>query len=195
MSPRKPEMLLLLYLFLPIKTASIGQILLCQIRSIQATRAAEQKFDLDLENNTHEGLKDLLRSLWFDRFNPAAYTYLELLAPQLGLFDYAITKIREKIAHNKFEFSNLALTQSIVDRIQVNEIKEVIANGKIIKEYFEGKKDMSGYLIDGSTQLDRPMRIKCSYFTRSMIKIVALSKVDIELENDRFVTEENTQNE
>jgi hypothetical protein len=194
MGNRKPGMLLILYILLPVKTAPIGQILLCQVRALQAARIAEQNFDLDLENNPNETLKNVLRSLFSDPLNTTARAYVGLIAPQLGLFDYAIDKIRQKIANNKFELSNLALTNSIVDRIQIKEIKEVIANGCIVKEYFNGK-DSSGYAIEGSTQANRPIRIKCSKYTRSQMKIIALSEVDIELENDRDLIEENTDNE
>lgn len=194
MGTRKPGMLLVLYILLPVKTAPIGQILLCQVRALQAARIVEQKFDLDLENNPNELLKNVLRSLFFDPLNTTARAYLELIAPQLGLFDDAIDKIRQKIANNKFELSNLAVTHSIVDRIQLKEIKEVIANGWIVKEYFNGK-DRSGYAIEGSTQADRQIRIKCGNYTRSQIRIIALSEIDIELEKDRDIVEENTENE
>jgi hypothetical protein len=194
MISRKPGILLILYIFLPVKTAAIGQILLCQVQALQAARAAEQKFYLDLENNTHESLKDLLRALFFEPMNAAAFTYIELLAPQLGLFDYAINKIRDRIACDKFELSNLALTRSIVDRIQINEIKEVIANGRIVKEYFTTKY-RSGYSIEGSTQTHRLFRIKCSNYTRSQIKIIALSEVNIEPEHDSYIASEDTNNE
>ncbi|WP_310482607.1 DUF4258 domain-containing protein [Chamaesiphon sp. VAR_48_metabat_403] len=194
MGTRKPGMLLVLYILLPVKTAPIGQILLCQVRALQAARIVEQKFDLDLENNPNELLKNVLRSLFFDPLNTTARAYLELIAPQLGLFDDAIDKIRQKIANNKFELSNLAVTHSIVDRIQLKEIKEVIANGWIVKEYFNGK-DRSGYAIEGSTQADRQIRIKCGNYTRSQIRVIALSEIDIELEKDRDIVEENTENE
>ncbi len=194
MGNRKPGMLLVLYILLPVKTAPIGQILLCQVRALQAARIAEQNFELDLENNPNETLKNVLRSLFFDPLNTTARAYVGLIAPQLGLFDYAIDKIRQKIVNNKFEFSNLALTSSIVDRIQVKEIKEVIANGRIVKEYFNGK-DRSGYTIEGFTQTDRQIRIRCGNYTRSQIRIIAISEVDIELENDRYIIEEHTNNE
>ncbi|PSB41952.1 DUF4258 domain-containing protein [Chamaesiphon polymorphus] len=194
MGSRKPGMLLILYILLPVKTDSIGQILLCQVRALQAARIVEQNFDLDRENNPNKLLKNVLKSLFIDPFNTPARAYLELLAPQLGLFDYAINKIRQKIANNKFEFSNLALTNSIVDRIQIQEIKEVIANGRIVKEYFDGKY-RSGYSIEGSTQADRQIRIKCGKYTRSQIRIVSLSEIDIELEENLYITEENTDNE
>jgi hypothetical protein len=194
MGNRKPGMLLILYILLPFKNAAVGQMVLCQVRALQAARIVEQNLDLDLENNPNEALKNVLRSLFFDSLNTTARTYLGLIAPQLGLFDYAIDKIRQKIANNKFEFSSLALTNSIVDRIQVKEIKEVIANGCIVKEYFNGK-DSSGYAIEGSTQAHRHIWIKCGKYTRSQIKIIALSEVDIELENDRYIIEENTDRE
>lgn len=194
MGNRKPGMLLVLYILLPVKTVPIGQILLCQVRALQAARIAEQNFDLDSENNPNEALKNVLRSLFSDPLNTTAHAYLGLIAPQLGLFDYAIDKIRHKIANNKFELSNLALTKSIVDRIRVKEIKEVIANGCIVKEYFDDSYHL-GYAIEGATQAHRLIRIRCSNYTRSQIKIIALSEVDIELENDREFIEENTNNE
>ena len=193
MGNRKPGMLIILYILLP-KAVPSAQIVLCQVRALQAARRCEQNFDLDLENNPNKALKNVLKSLSFDPLNTTARAYLGLIAPQLGLFDYAIDKIRQKIANDRFELSNLALTNSIVNRIHVKEIKEVIANGCIVKEYSNGKYS-SGYAIEGSTQADRLVRIKCGKYTRSQIKIIALSEVDIELENDRDIIEENTNNE
>lgn len=44
-----------------------------------------------------------------------------------------IEEIRQKVADEKFEFSKHAVDQSILRQVQVQEIKEVIANGQVIE--------------------------------------------------------------
>ncbi len=46
-----------------------------------------------------------------------------------------ILKIRRKVAENQFEFSKHAVDQSILRQIRVQEIKEAIANGRVIEDY------------------------------------------------------------
>ncbi|AFY76720.1 hypothetical protein Ple7327_1328 [Pleurocapsa sp. PCC 7327] len=66
MKPKIPELLLVLYLFLPIKSALVAQILLCQIRAIHIARQAEKKLDLELDNDTDEALREFLVAFWFN---------------------------------------------------------------------------------------------------------------------------------
>ena len=172
-----PESLLILYIILPGKFAIAAQIILCQIRSIHAARQAEKKLNFDLDNNNDEALREFLLSLWWNPDNAVAYAYLGLLAPRLGLWKHPVMEIRHKVARNKFEFSNYAVGQSIRERIQVDEIKEAIANGQLIRDYHHGKHN-SSYVICGFTQAQRPIHVKCSYPRRELIKIIAVYQPD-----------------
>jgi len=93
MKPNVPELLLVLYIFLPFNNgALIASVLLGQIQAIHTARRAEKKLnldlDLDLENDTDEALKDFLVALWFNPTNATAYAYLGLLKPHLGLLNH-----------------------------------------------------------------------------------------------------------
>jgi hypothetical protein len=81
--------------------------------------------------------------------------------------------IRRKFAEDLFEFSKHAVDQSIIRRILVREIREAIANGRIIEDYPDDKYGPS-CLILGLTQAQRPVHIQCSYPSRPMIKIITL---------------------
>lgn len=85
-----------------------------------------------------------------------------------------LTKNNFKVQYFKsptnFEFSKHALDQSIIRRICLEEIHEVIASGEIIEDYPEDKYGPS-CLILGFTQAKRPL-IQCSYPSRSLIKII-----------------------
>ena len=81
--------------------------------------------------------------------------------------------IRAKIQTGSFEFSKHALDQSIIRRIRLEEIQEVIASGEIIEDYPEDKYGPS-CLILGFTQAKRPLHIQCSYPSRPLIKIITL---------------------
>jgi hypothetical protein len=195
---RNPGLLLLLYILLPIKTAAIGQIILCQFRAICAARQAEEQLcqeldkelDTELEANLNGVLRNLLRSLWFDRSNILAHAYIKTIAPHLDLDDYDLRKIRHKVANNQVEFSNHAVNKSIIYRIGVTEIGEIIATGRIVREYFNGR-DRSGYLIYGLTQSQRLIYIKCSHFSRSLIKIITIHEIESGREEDNIAMREN----
>ncbi|MEL7227637.1 MAG: hypothetical protein AAGL17_23095 [Cyanobacteria bacterium J06576_12] len=80
MNLKVPEILLVLYIFLPVTgNALIAQVLLCQVKSIRLSQRAERA--LLQEDETEQGLKDLLRSLWFSGSNTTAYAYFMLLEP------------------------------------------------------------------------------------------------------------------
>ncbi len=171
-----PELLLFFYILLPMDNA-VAQVLLCQIRSIYTARQAENKLDLDLDNDTDEALREFLVSFWLNPGNAATYAYLGLLAPHLGLFNHPIMEIRRLVANNKFEFSKHAVDQSIIYQIRVNEMAEAIANGQLIEEFFNDKHD-SSYLICGLTQDQRLIYIKCRYITQPFMRIIAMYEPD-----------------
>jgi hypothetical protein len=177
---------------LPVKSPLVAQVLLCQIKAIHVARQAEKMLDQDLDNDTDKALRGFLGSFWFNP-NAAAYAYLGLLAPHLGLFSHPIIEIRRKIASNKFEYSKLALDQSILNQIRANEIEEAIANGKLIEEYSNDKHG-SSYLICGLTQTERPIHVKSSYHTRPFIKIIAVYEPDSEQWDDNFIMRRNDNN-
>lgn len=88
-----------------------------------------------------------------------------------------IDNIREKIKIGLFEFSKHAVDQSIIRRISVKNVREVISNGTIIEDYPEDKYGPS-CLIFGMTAVGRPIHIQCSYPSRSIIKIITLYEPD-----------------
>ncbi len=91
-----------------------------------------------------------------------------------------IEEIREKVLREQFEFSQHAVDQSIVRRICVQELREVVSVGEVIEVYPEDKYGPS-CLIFGSTAAGRVLHIQCSYPSRSLIKIVTLYEPDPEL--------------
>jgi hypothetical protein len=182
MKLRSVETLLLIYLFF-VGGADVGRMLLDQVRAIRITRQTEKKLVVDLENDHNESLKDLFRAFLIDPNNAAAYTYLELIAPELGWFDQGIQAIRYKIDNDNFEFSTNAVDQLITQQIQLYEIKESIANGQLIKGD-EGENN--SYMICGLTQAQRAICLKCRSPERPVFNIIAMYELDRELWNDNF---------
>jgi len=88
-----------------------------------------------------------------------------------------IDNIREKVEIGLFEFSKHAVDQSIIRRISVQDVREVIINGTIIEDYPEDKYGPS-CLIFGMTAERRPIHIQSSYPSRSIIKIITLYEPD-----------------
>jgi hypothetical protein len=88
-----------------------------------------------------------------------------------------IDDIRERIARDRFEFSQHALDQSIVRHISVQELREAIAAGEIIEDYPNDKYGPS-CLVFGVTLTHRPLHIQCSYPSRPLVKIVTLYEPD-----------------
>lgn len=88
-----------------------------------------------------------------------------------------IEEIKEKIAQNKFEFSQHAVDQTIQRHISVQELREAVAVGEIIEDYPEDKYGPS-CLILGFTSADRALHIQCSYPSRPLIKIITLYEPD-----------------
>jgi hypothetical protein len=85
----------------------------------------------------------------------------------------SIDDIQQKIADDQFEFSRHAVDQSILRKIRVQEVREAIANGRIIEDYPEDKYGPS-CLICGVTIIGRFLHIQCSYPSRPLIKIITL---------------------
>ena len=81
--------------------------------------------------------------------------------------------IRKKIETGLFEFSKHAVDQSIIRRISVQDVCDVINDGKIIEDYPDDKYGPS-CLIYGITAERRPIHIQCSYPSRPIVKIITL---------------------
>lgn len=84
MKAKLPEILMILYMLLPIKSSIVAQIILSQIRGIYISRQAEKKLNIDLENetDTDETFRQFLSAFWYYPDNRMTCAYLELLAPR-----------------------------------------------------------------------------------------------------------------
>lgn len=102
-----------------------------------------------------------------------------------------IEEIRQKFSGEQFEFSKHALDQSILRRIQVQEVRAVITNGQVIEDYPNDKYGPS-CLISGLTQDQRPTHIQCSYPSRPVIKIITLYEPDPQRWNANFTQRRNS---
>ena len=89
----------------------------------------------------------------------------------------AIHEIRDKIAKGQFEFARHAVDQSILRRINVQQIREAIEDGKVIEDYPEDKYGPS-CLILGFTGAGKPVHVHCSHPSRSLIKIITVYEPD-----------------
>jgi hypothetical protein len=88
-----------------------------------------------------------------------------------------IEQIRCKIRAGQFEFSRHAVDNSVLRRINVQEVREALENGEIIEDYPDDKYGPS-CLILGFTRKRRPLHIQCSYPSRPLIKIITLYEPD-----------------
>ena len=95
------------------------------------------------------------------------------------LYAPLIDELRNKIEADQFEFSKHAVDQSILRYISVQEVREAIANGKIIENYPEDKYGPS-CLVLGTTADERFLHIQCSYPSRPLVKIATLYEPDSE---------------
>jgi Domain of unknown function (DUF4258) len=102
-----------------------------------------------------------------------------------------IEEIRQKFSNEQFEFSKHALDQSILRRIQVQEVRDAVASGQVIEDYPDDKYGPS-CLISGLTQDHRPIHIHCSYPYRPAIKIVTLYEPDPQRWNANFTQRRNS---
>lgn len=84
-----------------------------------------------------------------------------------------LQELQDKITSNQFEFSDHALTQSILRAIPVQEVREAIAIAEIIEDYPTDKYGPSLLLLGFTNQL-RPLHVQCSYPSRPLIKIITL---------------------
>ncbi|MFN6483219.1 MULTISPECIES: DUF4258 domain-containing protein [unclassified Nostoc] len=96
-----------------------------------------------------------------------------------------IKEIRQKVADEQFEFSKHAVDQSILRQVQVQEIREVIANGQVIEDYPNDKYGPS-CLISGLTQARRPIHVQCSYPSRPLVRIITLYQPDPQKWDENF---------
>mgnify|MGYP002777134513 CR=1 FL=1 len=87
-----------------------------------------------------------------------------------------------------------AVDQSILRQIQVQEVREAIANGQIIEDYPNDKYG-SSCLISGLTQNRRPVHVQCSYPSRPLIKIITLYEPDLHRWNDDFTQRRESNDE
>ena len=87
--------------------------------------------------------------------------------------------LRSKIAANQFEFSKHALDQSILRGITVQELREAIAEGKVIEDYPNDKYGPS-CLVFGMTKSRRAIHVQCSTPARQVVKIITLYQPDPE---------------
>ncbi len=85
-----------------------------------------------------------------------------------------IEDIRKKIKANEFEFSKHAVDQSIIRKISVSEVREVILQKSELIENYPDDKYGPSCLILGYTDENRPLHIHCSYPSRIVIKIITL---------------------
>jgi hypothetical protein len=177
MKPRIPELLLILYMLLPMKDALVALVLLSQVRAIHITRQVEKKVNLALERDGDEVWAEFISAFWFDPGNTAAYAYIGLFAPHLNLVSHPLSEIRSKIAKKQFVLSNHAVKQSILYQIQSSEIADVIYNGQLIESFSDAVGKLS-YLIRGLTQTRKILHVKCSDSTQPLIKIIAVYEPD-----------------
>lgn len=191
MKRRTPEILLLLYMFLPIGDEAVARMLVDQIRAIHVTRQAEKRLINNPEEASNESLKDFFRAYLLHPENAAVYTYLELLVPELGWFDQNIQAIRYKVDNDNFEFSTNAVDQLIAGQTQIYEIKESIANGQLVAGE---ERENRSYMILGLTQAQKALCIKCSSPDRPVFNIIAIYEIDRELWNDNFTPRINSHN-
>ncbi len=88
-----------------------------------------------------------------------------------------IDEIRAKVSSSNFEYSQHAVDQSILRRITVHELREVIATAEIIEDYPNDKYGPS-CLVLGFTRAGRPIHVQCSDPSRPVLKIVTLYEPD-----------------
>jgi len=101
-----------------------------------------------------------------------------------------IEEIRQKVADEQFEFSKYAVDQSLLRQVQVQEVREVIANGQVIEDYPNDKYG-SSCLISGLTQARRPIHVQCSYHSRPLVRIITLYEPEPQRWDEDFTQRRN----
>lgn len=91
--------------------------------------------------------------------------------------------IRSKIAAGRYEFSKHAVDQSILRRITLAEIREVMLDAEVIEDYPNDKYGPSCLLL-GFTASHRLLHVQCSYPSRPLVKIITLYEPDPALWTD-----------
>ena len=89
-----------------------------------------------------------------------------------------IHKIRAKLKRRQYEFSKHAVDQSIIRDISVAEVEDSIVNRSEVIEDYPDDKYGSSCLILGYTRTGRPLHIRCSYPSRTLVKIITLYEPD-----------------
>lgn len=88
-----------------------------------------------------------------------------------------IDEIRAKVAAGNFEYTQHAVDQSILRRISVQELREVIATSEVIEDYPNDKYGPSCLLL-GFTKTGRPIHVQGSDPIRPVLKIITLYEPD-----------------
>jgi len=88
-----------------------------------------------------------------------------------------IREIQDKILRNAYEFSEHALTQSILRSITLQELREAITTADLVEDYPNDKYGPSVLLL-GFAGSQRPIHIQCSYPSRPLLKIITLYEPD-----------------
>jgi len=88
-----------------------------------------------------------------------------------------IDAIRQKSVLGEFELSEHAFQQSIVRKIRIHEMAEVIATAEIIESYPNDKYGPS-FLLMGSTLAGRPLHLQVSTPVRPLLKIITAYQPD-----------------
>ncbi len=92
-------------------------------------------------------------------------------------------EVRSKIAAGQYEFSKHAVDQSILRRITLAEIREVVLDAEVIEDYPNDKYGPSCLLL-GFTASHRLLHVQCSYPSRPLVKIITLYEPDPALWTD-----------
>lgn len=79
--------------------------------------------------------------------------------------------IKEMVSKDKYRFTRHAIEQSILRKIDVEEVKEAILNDEIIEDYPSDKYSPS-CLVYGQTDRGRHLHIQCSLPPK--IKIITI---------------------
>ena len=90
-----------------------------------------------------------------------------------------INLLRQKIGSNQFEFTKHALDQTLLRHINVQEIREAVANGEVIEDYPEDKYGPS-CLVFGRTETGKSIHVQCSHPSRGIVKIITVYEPDPE---------------
>ena len=97
-----------------------------------------------------------------------------------GAWTELLRELRQKVEEGRFEFSQHASDQSIIRRIGVDEVREVILGGEVLEDYPDDKYGPS-CLILGFTAAGRALHVQCSYPSRQLVKFITMYEPDPQL--------------